>query len=237
MPDSEPCPPPGEVKASFGQQTGVDSGTIPIHFRRASVADIDPIARLHHRCSRLQPGAFMHRLGVPFFHTYYHLLLNDPNTVVILAETEQGNLLGLVAGCRHADLERTLLRGHRVRLLASCLGHILMTPSLILDLYARMRLIGSPPPGDLGGQCEPRISFWCWDPDSTASRQSTRLLQRFLEHMKTDGAGVVRFEVDRINRKVEITHRLMGARTVHTTQMPDGRERLVMEHVLNSAAP
>lgn len=207
-----------------------------LSFRRATVKDRDPIAQLHHRCSQLQPGAFMHKLGGRFFRSYYQVLLPDPNTVVLVAETSVGHILGFVAGCSNARLEMDRLRRHRWLLLWSCLTNLLRMPSLVRDLFDRVRGLAAPQPDNWQGHNGPRISFWCWDPDYAASRQSTMLLQSFLEYMRKAGAKAIRFEVDRINRKVEITHRLMGARTLQTVQMPDGRERLVMEHVLDGMA-
>lgn len=204
-----------------------------VEFRRATLADRDQVAQLHYRCSQLQPGAFMYKLGARFFRCYYRLLLPDPNTIVIVAEAGAGRIFGFVAGCSNARVEMARLRRHRWRLLGSCLASLLRTPSLIRDLSTRMSGLDSPQADSWCGHNQPRISFWCWDPESTASRQSTILLQRFLQYLKGTGARVVRFEVDRINRKVEITHRLMGAKTVQTIQMPNGRERLVMEHTLD----
>lgn len=172
----------------------------------------------------------MHKLGLAFFRSYYRILIPDPNTIVISAEDSCGRILGFVAGCGDAQREVDRLRRHKARLLLSCLGHLLLTPSLALDLWARMKYLDHTRPESWSAQREPRISFWGWEPGSAASRQSTVLLRHFLEYMKETGARYVRFEVDRINRKVEITQRLIGARTVRTVRTPDGRERLVMEH-------
>jgi hypothetical protein len=174
----------------------------------------------------------MHQLGVPFFRRYYRVLLPDPNTIVISAEDASGRLLGFVAGCRDARLELARLRRHRLGLLAACFPEMVRRPRLILDLRARMKYLDGGHLGSWGDSGECRISFWCWDTDSVASRQSTTLLRHYLEFLRSPGARSVRFEVDRVNRKVEITHRLMGARTLHHLRTPDGRERLVMEHIL-----
>ena len=201
-----------------------------IRFRPAIPADRDQIARLHHACSRLQPGGFMHRLGLSFFRSYYRILLPDPNTVVISAEDPSGRILGFVAGCRDARAEMERLQRHRARLFLACLLHLLRSPALLLDLRARMRYLDADGPDSWGDHHGARISFWCWDPASTAARQSTLLLQRYLGHMRDTGAPAVRLEVDRINRKVEMTHRMMGAITVRSVRTPGGQERLVMEH-------
>lgn len=172
----------------------------------------------------------MHRLGLAFFHSYYRVLMPDPNTVVISAEGPAGRLLGFVAGCRDARAEMDRLRRHRLGLFLACLPHLLRDPALLLDLRARMRYLDANGPDTWGDHRGARISFWCWDPASTEARLSTLLLQHYLAYMRESGARAVRLEVDRINRKVEMTHRMMGARTVRTVQTPDGRERLVMEH-------
>ncbi|GLH71423.1 hypothetical protein GETHPA_29570 [Geothrix rubra] len=234
MPDPGACQTLPSDPAGLAKRFGTapeDTGGIT--FRRAAVADGDQIARLHHLCSQQQPGGFMHRLGRPFFRAYYRILLPDPNTIVLSAMDASGRILGFVAGCGDAQAEMDRLRQRRLTLLLSCLPRLLRRPALVHDLYARIRCLEGAQLDAWGGLSGSRISFWCWDPESSASRLSTVLLQHFLQYLKARGIKTVRFEVDRINRKVEITHRLMGARTVRTVQAPDGRERLVMEHILN----
>ncbi|HEX9009714.1 MAG TPA: hypothetical protein VF804_05045 [Holophagaceae bacterium] len=228
---------PGQALPGARANPHAPPGTAPVEtgdlaFRRATVADGDQIARLHHLCSQLQPGGFMHRLGQPFFRAYYRILLPDPNTIVLAAMDASGRILGFVAGCGDAQAEMERLRHRRLTLLLSCLPRLLRRPALVHDLYARIKCLEGAQLDAWGGLRGSRISFWCWDPGSSASRQSTVLLQHFLQYLKARGVRTVRFEVDRINRKVEITHRLMGAKTVRTVQAPDGRERLVMEHIL-----
>ncbi len=208
-----------------------------VRFRRAGPEDADRVARLHHRCSGQQPGGFMHRLGLPFFRRYYRILLPDPNTLVLCAEAPSGQILGFVAGCSDAQAEMARLQRHRAGLLLACAGPLLKQPSLALDLWARKRYLDNSRPEGWGLAGEARISFWCWEPGSEASRQPTVLLRRFLECLRAAGARTVRLEVDRVNRKVEITQRLMGARTVGVVRTPDGGERLLMEHVLQAEEP
>jgi hypothetical protein len=176
----------------------------------------------------------MHRLGPGFFQRYYQLLLPDPNTVVLIAVDAAGRVHGFVAGCRRADAELALLRRHRWRLLVACLGPLLRSPSLAGDLLARLRGMESPELKPWLRHDQPRISYWGWDPHDVAARQSTALLQAFLRTMRQAGAHCVRFEVDRVNRKVELTHRFLGARTLGTLRVSGGRERLWMEHDLES---
>ena len=61
--------------------------------RFAKPCDSNSLAKLHMKCSVNQPNGFMFKLGLPFLKTYYKLLINEKNSVIILAEDEGSNLI------------------------------------------------------------------------------------------------------------------------------------------------
>jgi hypothetical protein len=58
------------------------------------------------------------------------------------------------------------------------------------------------------------------------------LLKNLLKILKENHVSQVRFEVDRLNRKAEVIHRLLGAKVVREFKTPDGRGRIIMEYIL-----
>jgi hypothetical protein len=169
---------------------------------------------------------------MPFFCAYYRILLADPNTFVLYAVDTQRNVVGLVAGCYNARVEAKLLRKKTASLLLPCIPRLLRQPSLVRSLYMRKSGLDGSTSGPWSFNEDPRISFWGWSPEASSEGQSTALLARYMELLKLRGFSRVRFEVDRVNRKAELVHRLMGATLVAKVDAFDGRERLIMEHVL-----
>jgi hypothetical protein len=58
------------------------------------------------------------------------------------------------------------------------------------------------------------------------------LLKTLLKILEDKQVSLVRFEVDRLNRKAEVIHRLLGAKVVREFNTPDGRSRIIMEYNL-----
>jgi hypothetical protein len=53
-----------------------------------------------------------------------------------------------------------------------------------------------------------------------------------LKSLENNHVSQVRFEVDRLNRKAEVIHRLLGAKVGREFKTPDGRGRIIMEYIL-----
>jgi hypothetical protein len=53
-----------------------------------------------------------------------------------------------------------------------------------------------------------------------------------LKILKENHVSQVTFEVDRLNRKAEVIHRLLKAKVVRESKNPDGRSRIIMEYIL-----
>ncbi len=204
-----------------------------VRFRIATLADAEALASLHHLCSREQPDGFLHLLGRPFLAAYYRILLRNPSTLVVCADSGEDGLVGLVSACLEVGEELEALRRGRYRLLLAALPAILRHPSLIAAVRLRMVSLrpGNAGEGFVVGH-GPRLSFWGWSPCYPSAGLSTQLFLEMLRKLKERSVSVVSLEVDRSNRKVELIHRYMGARLVQEFVTKDGRKRLVMEHHL-----
>ena len=107
-------------------------------------------------------------------------------------------------------------------------------PSLLWDVFIRNLSFSAEELGEgfiVGSGA--RIAYWGWLPDYPLKGKSTCLLKELMHFMENRGASEIQLEVDRINRKVEIIHRLLGAHVVREFTTRDGRARIVMQYKLN----
>lgn len=205
-----------------------------ILIRRADPRDAEPLANLHFSCSLAQPGGFMHRLGRKFFVRYYQILLSERMTVIMCADAGRDGIVGLVSATLDSRRQLEAIRKGRFKLLLAVIPVLIRRPSLIWEIYVRNRSLSPRSPGDeYVVSSGARIAYWGWLPNHRSRGQSTSLIKEVLRSLETLGASTVRLETDRLNRKVEVVHRLMGARVVKVLVTRDGRERIVLEYGLS----
>jgi hypothetical protein len=204
-----------------------------ISIRLAALRDAERLANLHFVCSAAQPGGFMHHLGRRFFVEYYRILLTERSTVVLVADAGADGLVGLVSATLDSRRQLQALRRARLRLLLASVPALVRSPRLSRELWVRERALSPAARGDeyvvTSGA---RIAYWGWLPGYPAHGQSTALVKEVLRRLERLGASRVSLETDRLNRKVEIMHRFLGARDVKVLTTRDGRERTVLEYVL-----
>ena len=205
----------------------------PVRFRLAKYSDAGALARLHHICSMIQPDGFMYKLGERFLTQYYRILLASPTSLILCAETDTEGIIGLVSASIETSVEFRALHKGRLRLLLAALPALIRQPKLIPSVRSRVDSLSSSRAGDgfvVGSGA--RLAFWAWSPAHPFRGQTTRLLRTAMKLLKDRGVGTVRLEVDRVNRKVEAIHRLMGGKAVAEFVTGDGRQRIVIEHQL-----
>ena len=111
---------------------------------------------------------------------------------------------------------------------------LLRKPRLIWAVFIRNRCLSAEQMGEgfIAGSGK-RISYWAWLPNYPAKGRSTWLLKELLRYMTNLGVNELLLEVDRVNRKTEVVHRLLGAKIVNEFTTRDGRERIVMKYELD----
>jgi hypothetical protein len=205
-----------------------------VRIRLANLRDAEPLARLHYVCSSVQPGGFMHRLGVRFFVKYYQIILSERTSVVLCADAGRDGIVGLASATLDSAKQLEVIQKGRFKLFWSVIPALIRKPSLIWDLYIREMSFSASfhDEGFIVGSGA-RIAYWGWLPDYPQKGRSTYLLKELMHLMEKRGATEIQLEVDRLNRKVEVVHRLLGARVVREFTTSDGRARIVMEYKLN----
>jgi hypothetical protein len=204
-----------------------------ILIRPAEPRDAGSLASLHLACSSVQPGGFMHRLGRKFFVKYYEILLRERTTVILCADAGKDGIVGLVSATLDSRKQLEAIRRGRLQLLLAVIPALVRAPSLAWEVWVRNRALSPRSSGDeYFVSSGARIVYWGWSPGHRSHPPATSLITEVLRRLEELGARSVSLETDRLNRKVEVMHRLMGAHVSKVLVTRDGRERTVLEYAL-----
>jgi hypothetical protein len=202
-----------------------------IRIRPVQASDTEQLARLHFICSSVQPGGFMHHLGWRFFVKYYQIILGLKTSVVLCADAGKDGIVGLASATLDSKEQLEAIRKRHLSLLMASIPALIRKPALIRAAYIRLKSLLARALGEgfvVGSGA--RIVYWGWLPEYPSKGKSIFLLKELVRFMENLGAGRLHLEVDRMNRKVEVVHRLLGARVVREFATRDGRQRIVMEY-------
>lgn len=202
--------------------------------RFAKVSDADEVADVHFRCSQNQEMGFMFKLGKGFFRQYYRVLLNERNSIVLVAEDNNHRIIGLSTGSLQTEEHLVALKKHKLRFLFVTLLQIMRHPNLIYQIIIRQKNISNGQ-GNNGfiAMSGARLEYWGWLPDHKESMGAVELLRCWLAVVRQLGAVRVNHEIDVGNTKSEQIHKLLGSKVVGSFFTTDGRERLMMEYDLS----
>jgi hypothetical protein len=206
--------------------------------RLASLCDARQLARIHRISSLGQPGGFMFKLGRSFLAQYYRILLREKNSVVLCAEGNQGEILGLVSGTLDAREHAAALRRRWLWLMMGALPAVIRSPGLVLELHSRQRSLAAVSDGQgYIVQEGARLEYWAWLHNHKPTMGAVPLLQKWLAIMNLMGANSIKHEVDEINQKSIQIHSLLGSQIKGEFMTKDGRKRLIMEYYFSDVLP
>jgi ribosomal protein S18 acetylase RimI-like enzyme len=204
------------------------------YMSNATTDDALALAGLHIKAAKNQPGAFLPKLGIRFLTQYYELLVEDRNGYVLCAKDKAGRLAGFISGTERAEEHFAQLAAHRFQLLWCLSARAMLSPTVLIGLWRRTGIVSdSIHKNQFVVSSGFRIEYWAWDPDRTDTSSSVLLLLTYLEKVRLLGVHSVQLEVDVPNRHVWLTHQMLGAKVVARFRTPDGRNRMILEHVLN----
>lgn len=201
--------------------------------RFAKINDVSSLAKLHLECSASQPSGFMFKLGLPFLKAYYKLLIKEKGSVIIIADDEDGNLLGFASGTMDAEAHLKNLKNNFLKIGFSIIPAIIKSPKILSNILDHEKYVflknGYIQYGVMSG---PRSEYWAWR-HNEKSNMSIPLLKKWLNVMFILGASSVKAEVDIDHKNLLIIYKFLGAKVVEHLKLKDGRERVVIEYVNN----
>ncbi len=201
--------------------------------RLANSVDVQQLANVHWITSSIQPGGFMYRLGKGFLVQYYKALFEEKNSVILCAELGD-TIVGVVSGSLNSEEHKANLKKKRLQLFLGALPALTSHPDLIKGMLSRQESISSSASEVnyivLSGV---RLEYWGWLPGYKNVLGAVSLLQDWLKLMQIFGSDRIIFEVDEVNLKSYEIHCALGARVVKKYMTGDGKNRILMEYVLN----
>lgn len=205
-----------------------------IRFRLAKPNDAASLANCHwHVRDRYSQGIFL-SLGKSFLRSYYKVILNDPNEVVVCAEHKTLGIVGFCNATLDARAQANTLKKHKFSLGLSALWAIICKPSLFKAVWERYNSLsannGAPSFVHTEGV---RGEYWCWMKEAGDSFQSVNLNQALKNIVGDLGIKEMYSEVDKFNKHVyKFLTMKKNIEVLEEITLPDGRERaLLLEHL------
>lgn len=198
-------------------------------FRIAKNKDFKDLAKLHAKSGKTQEDGFLFKLGESFLRTYYKLLLNEPKSIIILAEDNFGKIHGFVSGTQSATEHLKSLNKNRLIIAIRTIPSIIFKPNLFKEILKRYRFSNGSGKDSYGVKEGARLEYWIWDEDSQ-SNLSPMLLKAWIEMMYILGVSEIHGEVDKKNKRSYAFHKIMGAEFYETTILSDKRERIFYKY-------
>lgn len=200
--------------------------------RIAKPSDANELASVHYACSIVQKSSFMHNLGIDFFRQYYKVVLKERTSLVLVAESERGKIIGLATGSSMVEEHIHALKKHRLVFFYVIFYKLIRNPRLFFELYDRQRKVMDNNNGYIVSQGA-RLEYWGWHPNDNNPMGALILLRCWLKAIKHYDVETIHFEVDSENSKIVDLHTKLGAMVVRKFTTPDRRERLVMQYDLS----
>jgi hypothetical protein len=204
-------------------------------FRIAKRSDIASLAKIHMECGKFQPDGFMHNLGFCFLKTYYRLLIEEKNSIILLAEDDDGFIHGFNSGTLTAEEHLDTMKRNRIKIAFSLIPAFIKSPNILRNLVIRNNYIKSGGhSGRFGITKGPRVEYWAWRPNSKNPETAITLLESWLMIVFELGFNSAKGEVDIVNKNILKIHLLLGAKVIEELELPDGRKRVIIEYQKNN---
>jgi hypothetical protein len=205
-----------------------------IKYRLAKINDAKDLAKLHIKCAKSQKGGFFHKLGFIFLKNYYKIEINNPSSLILIAENENNQFLGFHSGTLKAEEHFKSLKRNRILLFLCILPKIFIDIKLLKEIYNRYISISHENSKiNFGIKEGPRGEYWGWDPSVPNPKEALILHKKWHLIFKNLGADYVRSEVDLINERVYKSIKIMGGNILEEITLKDGRNRAIVEYDLS----
>ena len=203
-------------------------------YRFVKRCDLDRIVDLHLKIRDSYEVGFFSKMRRSFLRKYYQIHIDDPNEIILCAETESGIICGFCSGSLDVSKQTANLRKNKIKLALSALSSVFFNPSLIYELWKRYCFTSGKTKDNYIITTGARSEYWTWDKSINDPVSSVELLNTLYRIFYSLGVKEVCFEVDVINKKVLKFHKWNGAILVNEIMLPDGRKRQIMKYDLQN---
>lgn len=198
-------------------------------YRLAKSFDYKAIADIHYAIRETYSVGIFSQLGKPFLKQYYRIILNDPNSVVVCAENEEGIIQGFCSATLDIEAQMDNLRTYKLSLGFAAITSIINKPSLIKHLFDRYRIIKKDTVIKIISSKGARSEYWAWRSTNQDSVSSVEMYFAQLNILKALGVKELYGEVDLVNKKILRFQQANGGEIIEQITLPDGRERVILK--------
>ncbi|MCF6212565.1 MAG: hypothetical protein L3J45_00915 [Flavobacteriaceae bacterium] len=204
-----------------------------ITYRLAKTTDALALAKVHKMCAESQKDGFFYKLGILFIWRYYKIVISNRNSIILLAEDENGFCYGFHSGTLKAEEHLLNLKKNRLGLFFCVLPDFFLNPKLFLEVFKRYHYISNRNSSTKYGVTEgPRGEYWGWIPSNPNPVESLKLHKKWHKIIKDLGINFVKSEVDITNSRVFKSIKIMGGEILSEMDLPDGRKRAIVQYDL-----
>jgi len=198
-----------------------------------SDSDLNEVVHIHQKAFK---GFLMTLLGQKFLYEYYHLVLNYPDNISLIYETDNGQILGFATGYMNPARFYSELKKRKIKLILSALMHIALRPRLwkrILDSYRYADIHSS---ANNSEKDTAELASIAVDPDLQNKGVGRELLSAFInEAMTRDASKVVLTTDAEDNEHVNKFYKKAGFSIQGTFEKSKGRKMNQYVYYLNQS--
>lgn len=198
-----------------------------MQLRIAKPSDAKEIARLHMIANTTHSIGVFSKMGKIFMNCYYKIILDDPNSVFLCVEDDNGKLIGFASGSLDYPAEIKRLKKHWIKLGFAAIPTFLTSPKLIAEIFKRVVSVQEGNHSYITSK-KVRTAYWVWDKKNNDSKMSVVMNERHLQLIHLLGVDKVYFEIDSYNKSVLKFTTMNGALIIDKMMLPDGRERNIL---------
>lgn len=200
-----------------------------MRYRIAKLADLKSVVILHYNVRESHTTGFFAQMKKSFFFTYYKILLNDKNEIILCAEDDAGKICGFISATLDVNEQFKNLKRNKIKLALASLTTLITAPKVFMEIIKRYRSIEGLGSSDIYISKEGcRGEFWAWDAHKPDPVGAVELHSCFIMLLRALGVKKMYSEVDVANKKVVKFHKLNKAFEVGRVTLPDGRERIFL---------
>ena len=199
-------------------------------FRLAKICDLDSITKLHFCVRHLYTHGVFSSLDLVFLKSYYRIIINDPNSIILCAEDPIEGIVGFCSANLNVEQYNLNLKKNKFRLAFSAFPSIFKNPIVLFKLLSRFKSLSSNSQSFITSKGV-RLEYWVWSKKNNDDKSSLIMHESMLNIIETLGYDKASFEVDLHNKKVFKFHKLNGALELDRVILDDKRERVFMQYV------
>lgn len=203
-----------------------------MRIRLAKPSDSKAIAEIHYLSRDKLTKGFFSQVTRSFLVHYYKVVLDDPNSVVVCVEENDGTICGFASATLNAEKQFANLGKHKFRLAFALVPTIMMKPKILWEAVSRYLSIQGKSDARYVSVSGVRGEYWVWDPRNKNTIWAGVLNNTHLHMLYVLGAKNLRFEVDEENLAVVYFSERNGAELLDRMLLNDGRARLIMNYDL-----